>query len=112
MLRKALSFAKKVGILACVGYTCQEWALTPWYLEENSMEPTLKASQLVLSTPWANSLTRGDIVIVKHPQDPKKRVCKRIIGERLSEHFCACLILAKNKTENSLFQFLIFFHFL
>lgn len=106
MIRKALTFVKQVGILGCVGFTFQEWLLTPWYLEENSMEPTLKASQLVLSTPWANSLTRGDIVIVKHPQDPKKRVCKRIIGEKTEKD-----VLDLLKSEIKV-QLVIFLHFL
>ena len=42
-------FCKKVVIIGCVGYTAQEYIATPWYLEETSMEPTLKAKQIVLT---------------------------------------------------------------
>ena len=81
MFKTLREICKKVVILGCVGYTAQEYIATPWYLEETSMEPTLKAKQIVLTTSLFNTLSRGDIVIVKSPQDPKQRVCKRIIGE-------------------------------
>ena len=81
MFKTLREICKKVVILGCVGYTAQEYIATPWYLEETSMEPTLKAKQIVLTTSLFSTLSRGDIVIVKSPQDPKQRVCKRIIGE-------------------------------
>ena len=81
MFKTLREICKKVVILGCVGYTAQEYIATPWYLEETSMEPTLKAKQIVLTTSLFNTLSRGDIVIIKSPQDPKQRVCKRIIGE-------------------------------
>ena len=49
MFKTLREFCKKILILGCVGYTAQEYIATPWYLEETSMEPTLKAKQIVLS---------------------------------------------------------------
>jgi signal peptidase I len=71
---------RKSVILGCVGYTFQQYVASPWLLAEDSMDPTFKDGQLVLSTAWYNSLSRGDVVIVKQLQNPKERVCKRIVG--------------------------------
>jgi len=96
MLKTLREFCKKILILGCVGYTAQEYIATPWYLEETSMEPTLKAKQIVLSSSLFSSLSRGDIVIVKSPQNPKQRVCKRIIalpGDTISYNQNADLVI-------------------
>ena len=53
------------------------------------MDPTLKDGEIVLVTPWTSliplpwnkSLTRGDVVIVKHPHNPNDWLCKRVIGK-------------------------------
>ena len=71
---------KKSLILGCIGYTFQQYLFDIWILEESSMEPTLKDGQVVVTT-YKTSLSRGDVIIVKHPQSPTENVCKRIIGE-------------------------------
>ena len=71
---------KKSLLLGCIGYTFQQYLFDIWILEESSMEPTLKDGQVVVTT-YKTSLSRGDVIIVKHPQSPTENVCKRIIGE-------------------------------
>ena len=88
MLGFLSNISKKTVICFCFGYTFQDWIATPWYLEENSMEPALKSSQVVLTSPLLKTLKRGDIVIVKSPEDPKRHMCKRIKGKtRICEGF-------------------------
>ena len=74
-----LGVFQKIGLLGCIGYTFKQYLFDIWVLEESSMEPTLKDGQIVVTT-HKTSLSRGDIIIVKHPQSPDERVCKRIIG--------------------------------
>ena len=74
-----LGILQKAGLLGCIGYTFKQYLFDIWVLEESSMEPTLKDGQIVVTT-HKTSLSRGDIIIVKHPQSPAERVCKRIIG--------------------------------
>lgn len=56
-------FCKKVVIIGCVGYTAQEYIATPWYLEETSMEPTLKAKQIILTRLIKLSLMQTQVYI-------------------------------------------------
>eukprot|EP00093_Oithona_nana_P012199 12199.XXX_757166_756485_1 [CDS] Oithona nana genome sequencing. len=74
-----LGVFQKIGLLGCIGYTFKQYLFDIWVLEESSMEPTLKDGQIVVTT-HKTSLSRGDIIIVKHPQSPDERVCKRIIA--------------------------------
>lgn len=59
-----------------------------------SMIPTFNQSGDVIFTemvsPKTGRLDRGDVVIAVPPQNPKLRVCKRIIG--LVSHACRCHI--------------------
>ena len=83
MLKNILQICQKAALLGCIGYTFQQYCMTVWLLEETSMEPTLQDGQVVVTTPWINKseLSRGDIIIVKHPQRPTESICKRIIGK-------------------------------
>ena len=59
-------FCKKVVIIGCVGYTAQEYIATPWYLEETSMEPTLKAKQIILTRLIKLSLMQTQVYIITY----------------------------------------------
>ena len=72
---------KKGTIFGCLAYTFDDWVASPWFLTEDSMEPTLKHGQVVVTRSWVTTLSRGDIVIVKHPENPQERICKRVVGE-------------------------------
>ncbi|NXV94971.1 IMP1L protease, partial [Calonectris borealis] len=48
-----------------------------------SMEPTIHNSDIVFSENLSRHfycIRKGDIVIVKSPNDPKSNICKRVIG--------------------------------
>ncbi|KAJ7400263.1 Mitochondrial inner membrane protease subunit 1 [Pitangus sulphuratus] len=48
-----------------------------------SMEPTIQNSDVVFSENLSRHfycIRKGDIVIVKSPNDPKSNICKRVIG--------------------------------
>ncbi|XP_071617974.1 mitochondrial inner membrane protease subunit 1 isoform X2 [Heliangelus exortis] len=48
-----------------------------------SMEPTIQNSDIVFSENLSRHfycIRKGDIVIVKSPNDPKSNICKRVIG--------------------------------
>lgn len=79
-LRQLRWIAKKTALLGCVGFTFQQYLACPWLLSESSMEPTFSHGQIVLSTAWYKSLQRGDVVIIKNPQKPTDRMCKRVIA--------------------------------
>ena len=110
-LRSVVPLAKWSVAAGCVAHTTATWVVCPWMLQEESMEPTFKAGQVgrsiifsqlsgtasksavaelespsfqtVLAVPWptCGELNRGDIVIVRDPNGPKRRLCKRVIGK-------------------------------
>lgn len=59
-------------------------ATSPRYqVDGNSMAPTLVSGQHLLartSRPASNRLSRGDIVVLKHPQHTRRVYIKRIVG--------------------------------
>ncbi len=76
-----LSVTKKTVILLCAGYAFQKHVANFWLLSDFSMEPTFSDGQVVVSTTLLGEMTRGDVVIVKHPIKPKENICKRVIGK-------------------------------
>ncbi len=69
----------------CACHTLSQYLGSPWLLRDDSMEPTFRDGQVVFCTPWpwCGKVGIGDVVIFKHPEDPKRRICKRVTGQYL-----------------------------
>lgn len=80
---KILTALRKTVVFGCVVYTGSSTFGSVYLLAEDSMEPTFRHGQLVViqQWPWCGDLERGDVLILKHPNSPQTRICKRVHGE-------------------------------
>lgn len=77
---KILTALRKTVVFGCVVYTGSSTFGSVYLLAEDSMEPTFRHGQLVViqQWPWCGDLERGDVLILKHPNSPQTRICKRV----------------------------------
>eukprot|EP00095_Tigriopus_kingsejongensis_P005010 snap_masked-scaffold139_size317827-processed-gene-1.7 protein:Tk05010 transcript:snap_masked-scaffold139_size317827-processed-gene-1.7-mRNA-1 annotation:"1500034j20rik protein" len=73
-------FLRHTIVCGSILYTTNTCLVSAWWLSEDSMEPTFRDGQLVLAQPWpwCGPLVSGDVLILKHPQTPAMRICKRV----------------------------------
>ncbi len=69
-LRRLLRWSAVGG---CAAYTFSLYVGSPWLLRGSSMEPTLADGHLVFCRPWpwCGQVRTGDVVLVRHPQEPR-----------------------------------------
>jgi signal peptidase I len=70
-------------VVIAVVYTTRAFVVEAYVIHGKSMEPTFHDSERLLISKFAprfERLERGDIVIFNHPDEPGKRLIKRIIG--------------------------------
>lgn len=63
--------------------TIRAFVVEAYVIHGKSMEPTFRDSERLLISKFAprfEELARGDIVIFNHPEEPGKRLIKRVIG--------------------------------
>lgn len=66
--------------------------LTRFRVQDLSMEPTLKSGDYVLVNRWAYTFrnpVKGDLIVLKHPQDGSRFLLKRVEEVRDAEYFVA-----------------------
>jgi signal peptidase I len=69
-------------VLAVVGFL-RTFVIEPYVISGVSMEPTFADAERLLISKLATKVTglgRGDIIIFEHPEEPGKRLIKRIVG--------------------------------
>ena len=72
-------WSKRGGFLFCGLYTFKIYVGEFWHLAEGSMEPTFKDGNIVFVSSWPFcEVLRGDVVIAKHPIDPKVHILSLI----------------------------------
>lgn len=80
----AFSLGRDVALLAIVLAIIHSFIATIFFVEGESMAPTLTSDQVLVVNKLAylaSQPTRGDIVVLRFPGDPEKRkFVKRIIG--------------------------------
>lgn len=52
----------------------------PFYVEGATMEPTYKDRDYLIINKTVNDYRRGDVVVLRYPQDPEQIFIKRIVG--------------------------------
>lgn len=71
-------------ILLCVilPFVVRIYFIQPYKMAAGSMEPTFKKGDMLLvnKTVSTDSIKRGDIVLSKFPEDPRRDFVKRVIG--------------------------------
>ncbi|KAM9605809.1 mitochondrial inner membrane protease subunit 1 isoform 2-T2 [Morphnus guianensis] len=87
MLRNALGktfrFVGYTVQYGCIAHCAFEYLGGIVVCSGPSMEPTIQNSDIVFSENLSRHfycIRKGDIVIVKSPNDPKSNICKRVIG--------------------------------
>ncbi len=79
----ACALAEAFLFLALISVTIR-WSVAVFFVEGQSMEPTLHEGQHLLintlSYRWRRSLQRGDIIVFQEPRAPSQYCIKRIIG--------------------------------
>lgn len=74
---------RTIAIVLVVVATIRTFVAEAYVIQGSSMEPTLHSSERLLITKFApqiEGLDRGDIVIFEHPDEPGKRLIKRVVG--------------------------------
>uniref|UniRef100_A0A674GDG9 Mitochondrial inner membrane protease subunit n=1 Tax=Taeniopygia guttata TaxID=59729 RepID=A0A674GDG9_TAEGU len=82
-LGKAFRFLGYTVQYGCIAHCAFEYLGGIVVCSGPSMEPTIQNSDIVFSESLSRHfycIRKGDIVIVKSPNDPKSNICKRVIG--------------------------------
>ena len=47
------------------------------------MEPVFADGNLVYCAPypWCGKVKVGDVIVLKHPEKPQQKICKRVVGK-------------------------------
>lgn len=69
-----------VTIVMGIFLTAKAYVVEAYVIHGRSMEPTFHDSERLLISKFAPRFERGDIIIFNHPDEPGKRLIKRIIG--------------------------------
>jgi signal peptidase I len=78
-----IELAVILAVVFIVVITTRTYVVEAYVIHGKSMEPTFHDSERLLISKFAprfESLVRGDIIVFNHPDEPGKRLIKRIIG--------------------------------
>lgn len=79
----AFELLKTLVLVIVLVLTIRAFVVEAYVINGRSMEPTFHDSERLLISKFAprfESLNRGDIVIFEHPDEPGKRLIKRVLG--------------------------------
>jgi signal peptidase I len=79
----AVECFKIVALVLILVFTIRTFVVEAYVINGKSMEPTFYDSERLLIEKFAprfEKLSRGDVIIFTHPDDPSKRLIKRVIG--------------------------------
>ncbi len=79
----AFELLKTLVLVIVLVLTIRAFVVEAYVINGRSMEPTFHDSERLLISKFAprfESLNRGDIVIFDHPEEPGKRLIKRVLG--------------------------------
>jgi signal peptidase I len=83
-LRSSLwELGKILSLVLVLVFTIRTFVVEAYVINGKSMEPTFHDSERLLIEKFAprfEKLERGDVIIFTHPEDPSKRLIKRVIG--------------------------------
>jgi len=78
-----IDFAKTVALIVIIAFAIRVFAVQPFIVEGESMEPMFKNNDYLITEKISYRLknpTRGDVIIFHPPEDPSINYIKRIIG--------------------------------
>lgn len=74
---------KILTLVLILVFTIRNFVVEAYVINGKSMEPNFRDSERLLIEKFAprfETLARGDVIIFTHPEDPSKRLIKRVIG--------------------------------